>query len=129
MSVDRWLEQHHHGAVRGVTGILVAGMAVGGFYVSHELFALANRNAEQRVVINQLSSGLDTSRTQLQVNGITPQAPTAREIVDSVIPKPVKTLAPAPVRPLTAQAPSNNGLPLHASGLFLYTIFDPKRKY
>ncbi|BBA99294.1 hypothetical protein RVR_5848 [Actinacidiphila reveromycinica] len=45
---------------------------------------LAKGQAAQKTVISRLSSGLDTSRKQLQQHGVTPSAPPAKSIVQDV---------------------------------------------
>jgi hypothetical protein len=130
MGVNDWLECHHHEVVRTAMGVVLAGMVGGGVYSSSQFFTLAHQNSEKDRVIAQLSKSLDSSRNQLQADGIAPTSPSAREIVDGTHPSPTVTLAPGTltVAQAAAHGAQDSGLPVLPAGVLYYAVFDPKRR-
>jgi len=81
---ESWIEKHQVRLLKyGVVAAFVL-MIAGGFYVSYLLFSLSARTEEQARVVESLAENLDTSRKQLQNNGITPSAPPAKDVVKQV---------------------------------------------
>lgn len=109
---------------RGATVALVVGMVTGGAYASEKLFDLSHQTNQQAVQIDQLSSSLDASRQQLQVNGITPTVPSANEVLKGT------AAASSPTAGASAKVDPGSGRPSPAQSTLslLFAATDPRRK-
>lgn len=81
---DGWFERHQFQVLKAAVSVIFLLVLVTGAYVSFQLFTLSDRTNQQGDTITALSQSLDSSRKQLQDNGITPTVPPAKTVVEKI---------------------------------------------
>jgi hypothetical protein len=81
---DGWFDRNQFTVLKLAVAAIFALVLLTGAYVSFQLFTLSDRTNQQGDTITALSQSLDSSRKQLQDNGITPTVPPAKTVVEKI---------------------------------------------
>jgi hypothetical protein len=81
---DGWFDRNQFTVLKLAVGAIFVLVLMTGGYVSYQLFTLSDRTNQQGDTITALSQNLDSSRKQLQDNGITPTVPPAKTVVEKI---------------------------------------------
>lgn len=81
---DGWFDRNQFTVLKLAVGAIFLLVLLTGAYVSYQLFTLSDRTNQQGDTITALSQNLDSSRKQLQENGITPTVPPAKTVVEKI---------------------------------------------
>jgi hypothetical protein len=81
---DGWFDRNQFTVLKLAVGAIFLLVLLTGAYVSYQLFTLSDRTNQQGSTITALSQSLDSSRKQLQDNGITPTVPPAKTVVEKI---------------------------------------------